>query len=47
MNTQKKKIVWESKSAGAKNNRNDRRDKCPKDVKDCLKCKVVDCPEER
>jgi hypothetical protein len=47
MITQKKKIIKESKIAGEGNNKNGRNDKCPKDVKDCLKCKIVDCPEER
>lgn len=45
MIAQKKKIIKESKSVSTKNNY--RNDKCPKNVKDCLKCKVLNCPEER
>lgn len=47
MVTNKKKIVKKDKSVRARQNRNDGTDKCPKNVKDCLKCKMLDCPEER
>jgi hypothetical protein len=47
MITQKKKMIKDGESPGVQDNKNDRNDKCPKSVKDCLKCKIVDCPEER
>lgn len=47
MIAQKKKIIKESKSISTKNNENYGHDKCPKNDKDCLKCKILDCPEER
>jgi len=46
MIAQKTKIIKESKST-SKKNKNYGQDKCPKNVKDCLECKIVDCPEER
>jgi hypothetical protein len=46
MIAQKKKIIKESKSLSTKNN-NYGHDKCPKNEKDCSKCKILDCPEEQ
>lgn len=47
MTTQKKKFKKESQSNSTKNNEKYRQDKCPKNEKDCLTCKITDCPEER
>lgn len=44
---QKKEISKEPKSAGKKNDKNYGDDKCPKNDKDCSKCKILNCPEER
>jgi hypothetical protein len=55
MSTKKKKInikskyrnIKNDKNCGIRNDENYRDDKCPKNIKDCLHCKVLDCPEER
>jgi hypothetical protein len=47
MIVQKKKIIQESKSVRTKDNKSYGHDKCPKKAKDCSKCKILDCPEER
>ena len=44
---QKKKTIKENQSIRTKNNKNYGQDKCPKTDKNCLECKISDCPEER
>ena len=45
MIAQKKKIKKEDKPVSAK--KIPARDTCPKSDKDCSKCKILNCPEER
>jgi hypothetical protein len=47
MSEKKKRVNTKSKHSNIKNDENYRNDKCPKNNKDCLHCKVLDCPEER
>lgn len=47
MIAREKKIIHESKPVRTKDNKHYGNDKCPKKVKDCSKCKILDCPEER
>lgn len=47
MIAKKKKLIRQSRSNSIKDNKNDERDKCPKNDKDCVKCKILNCPEER
>jgi len=44
---QKKKINKESQTESTENNKNYGQDKCPKTDKNCLECKISDCPEEQ
>jgi len=46
MITRKRKIIKKSKFISNKE-RNNGENKCPKKVKDCAECKIVDCPEEQ
>ena len=47
MTAPKKKTTRENRSEASKNDEGKNRHKCPKAVKDCLKCRMSDCPEER
>ena len=46
MSSQKKKIIKENKSE-SENNIIYRNDKCPRKEKDCINCKILNCPEEQ
>jgi hypothetical protein len=46
MGTLKKKIIKDSKADSKKNKQCNLNDKCPKEVKNCLECDIINCPEE-
>jgi hypothetical protein len=47
MTLKKKKISMNSKKNSTQNDKNPQYEKCPKGDKDCLRCKLLHCPEEQ